>query len=480
MMPLTTTDAQVIKFINTPKLPASLFENAQPIPISVLKVADNQATILMAGRQIQTQTTIPLVAGQQLSAQPEMVNGQVQLKLIPNSDNKNNKNANLSTQTNAAQNNSASTTNTTHLLKILSAPQTINTLLASNQALSAQVVSSNGNQANLLIAGQTLRIQSTNNLATGQTLNLAPDTVDGELHLRILPNSPQTQQPTTQNKDTSLPNWTSTLPSAAKEALGSLKTSLPTQTSMNELMRSLTQALPNLLSPNSEGKTSLSTSWQSFLSAALTTSPAPTAEKVQQSVIDFNAKLSDNKINSNSVTNNNNNNNTSSSEWKKDLIGLINNPQTPLAEKQIAQGILAKSEQTQQIQNLHQMAGQAVLLQEIPINTAQGLDNFTLEIDVPKPETPEQERQWKIFIQLQLPEGDFTSRVQMDKDLNVRLQLWGDNDALSRSLQAQAPALKAALQEQGLTVESLIVAQGKPASRTEQPPWHQPLVDVHG
>jgi hypothetical protein len=381
MMPLSTTDVQVLKLLNTPKLPTSLFDKAQPIAISVLKVADNQATILMAGRQIQTQTTVPLTVGQQLSAQPEMVNGQLQLKLIPN-------------------------------------PNT-------------------------------------------STTNLQQQTA---------------QAPAAQPKDSSLPLWTNLLPRGAKEALGSLKTSLPTQTPMNELMRSLTQALPNLLSPNREGKTSLSTSWQSFLSAALTTSPAPTAERVQQSVIDFNPKLSDNKINSNPIANTS----TNTSEWKKDLISLINNPQTPLAEKQIAQGILAKNEQTQQIQNLHQMAGQAVLLQEIPINTAQGLDNFTLEIDIPKPETPEQERQWKIFIQLQLPEGDFTSRIQMDKDLNVRLQLWGDNDALSEYIHAQAPTLKAALQEQGLTVESLIVAQGKPASRTEQPPWHQPLVDVHG
>jgi len=478
MMPLSTTDVQVIKLVNTPKLPASLFENAQPIAISVLKATDNQATILMAGRQIQTQTTIPLVVGQQLSAQPEMVNGQLQLKLIPNNDAKNTNNATLATQTTAAQNNNTAASNPAQLLKILSAPPAINTLLTSNQALSAQVISTSGNQANILIAGQTLRAQSTSNLTVGQTLSLTPEKIDGEVQLRILPSLPQTQPSTLPNKDTSLPTWTNGLPNSAKEALGSLKTSLPTQTPMNELMRSLTQALPNLLSANGEGKTSLSTSWQSFLSAALTTSPAPTAEKVQQSVIDFNPKLSDNKINSNPVTNNNNN--SSSSEWKKDLISLINNPQTPLAEKQIAQGILAKSEQTQQIQNLHQMAGQAVLLQEIPINTAQGLDNFTLEIDVPKPNTPDEERQWKIFIQLQLPEGDFTSRIQMDKDLNVRLQLWGDNDQLSSSLQAQAPNLRTALQEQGLMVESLIIAQGKPPSRTEQPPWQQPLVDIHG
>jgi hypothetical protein len=254
------------------------------------------------------------------------------------------------------------------------------------------------------------------------------------------------------------------LPTSAKEALGSLKNSLPTQAPLKDLLGTLSQNLPALLTNTNDGKLVIATAWQSFVKAALTITPIPTAEKVQQSIVAFNATL----------------NNKAEADWKKDLVTLINDPKSPLIEKQIAQGILAKAEQTQQIQNLHQMAGQAVLLQEIPINTSQGLDNFTLEIDVPKPDTPEKEQQWKIFIQLELPQGDFTSRIQMDKNFNVRLQLWGSSEELSTSLQTQVPYLKSALQEQGLTVESLIIAQGKPQSRTEQPPWQQPLVDVHG
>lgn len=377
MMPLSTTDVQVIKLLNTPKLPSSLFDNAQPISIRVLAVDNNQATILLAGRQLQTQTTVPLAVGQQLTAQPELIDGQLQLKLVPNNDTP--------------------------------------------------------------IANKLLP-----NLTTNPNQSLS------------------TQASLTLSNDAKLPSWTDLLPNTAKEALGSLKTSLPTQASLKDLLSALSQDLPSLLSANSDAKLTVSSAWRSFINAALTTNPAPSAEKIQQSVASFNAALSGN------------------SDWKQDLTKLINDPKTPLAEKQIAQGILSKSEQTQQIQTLHQMSGQAVLLQEIPINTSQGLDNFTLEIDVPKPDTPTQEQQWKIFIQLELPQGDFTSRIQMDKDFNVRLQLWGSNEELSNRLQTQANNLKKALQEQGLTIESLIIAEGKPQSRTEQPPWQQPLVDVHG
>jgi hypothetical protein len=246
---------------------------------------------------------------------------------------------------------------------------------------------------------------------------------------------------------------------------------MPSQVSLSELLRSLNQTITTQNPTNKELKTT--TGWQSFLAAALTSTPPPTAEKIQQSIISFNAKLFESSINNQSKQATTNN-------LKKELIALINNEQTPLAEKQIAQGILTKTEQTQQMQTLHQLAGQAVLLQEIPINTANGLDSFTLEIDVPKPDTPEQEQQWKILIQLDLPQGSFTSRIQLDKNFNIRVQLWADTETLSDMLQERAQTLKSALQEQGLTVESFIIAQGKPQTRTEQPAWHQPLVDVHG
>jgi hypothetical protein len=472
MMPLSPTDVQVIKLVSTPKLPASLFQNAQPIPITVIASDNNQATILLSGRQLQTQTTVPLTVGQQLMAQPELVDGKVQLKII-NNDTTDNKQQNIATKTGIAQANTTALTNSSQLLKVLTAPATLPALLTSTlvttQAIPVRVLTTNGNQATLLIAGKSVQIQSNTPLTEGENLSVLPEQTEGGVQLRVIqnptpnPNATLAQQPsTTTAKDNSLPSWTAQLPTSAKEALSTLKNSLPTQTPLTDLLRSLTQNLPSLLSAaTSDTKAQ---AWQSFMAAALTTTPPPTAEKVQQSVIAFNAKLST----------------ESSSDWKKDLTSLINNEQTPLAEKNIAQGILSKTEQTSQMQTLHQMAGQAVLLQEIPINTNQGLDNFTLEIDVPKPETPDTEQQWKIFIQLALPEGDFTSRLQMDKDFNVRLQLWGSNEDLSKSLQDNAKNLKSALQEQGLNVESLIIALGKPQTRTEQPSWQKPLVDVHG
>lgn len=382
MMPLSSTDTQVIKLINTPKLPAALFQNAQPIQLTVLSAQNNSATILLAGRQLQTQTSVPLVAGQQLTAQPSLVNGQLQLKLIP-SDN------------------------------------------ASGTATQTDISESSPNKA---ITQLALPQQTTTSLNTKTT-------------------------------ESSLPSWTNLLPQTTKEALASLKSSLPAQQPFQQILQLLSDKLSLL---NSQGTTP-DVAWKNFLNAALTTIPAPSAEKIKQSMEAFNAKLSQNN----------------NPEWKIALKQLIDDPSTNADERQIAQSILTKTEQTQQLQNLHQATGQAVWLQEIPINTGQSLDNFTLEVDVPKAETPEQEQTWKIFVQLNLPIGDFTSRIQMDNALNIRLQLWGNNETLTTLLQTEAPTLKAALTEQGLNIESMVIAQGKPPSRTEQPLWQQPLVDIH-
>ncbi|MCH9742987.1 MAG: flagellar hook-length control protein FliK [Proteobacteria bacterium] len=382
MMPLSSTDTQVIKLINTPKLPAALFQNAQPIQLTVLSAQNNSATILLAGRQLQTQTSVPLVAGQQLTAQPSLVNGQLQLKLIP-SDN------------------------------------------ASGTATQTDISESSPNKT---ITQLALPQQTTTSLNTKTT-------------------------------ESSLPSWTNLLPQTTKEALASLKSSLPAQQPFQQILQLLSDKLSLL---NSQGTTP-DVAWKNFLNAALTTIPAPSAEKIKQSMEAFNAKLSQNN----------------NPEWKIALKQLIDDPSTNADERQIAQSILTKTEQTQQLQNLHQATGQAVWLQEIPINTGQSLDNFTLEVDVPKAETPEQEQTWKTFVQLNLPIGDFTSRIQMDNALNIRLQLWGNNETLTTLLQTEAPTLKAALTEQGLNIESMVIAQGKPPSRTEQPLWQQPLVDIH-
>ncbi|MBP7900814.1 MAG: hypothetical protein KAZ85_02340, partial [Gammaproteobacteria bacterium] len=90
MMPLSTPDAQVIKLIRTPKLPESLFQNAQPLSVKVIASEGNQATILLAGRQLATQTNVPLTVGQSLMAQPQLINGQLQLKILPATQNTHN------------------------------------------------------------------------------------------------------------------------------------------------------------------------------------------------------------------------------------------------------------------------------------------------------------------------------------------------------------------------------------------------------
>ncbi len=367
MMPLSTSDAQVIKLIRTPKLPESLFQNAQPMAVKVISTEGNQATILFAGRQLATQTNTALTPGQNLMAQPMLVNGQLQLKILPDS--------------------TAQTTNTP-------APA----------------------------------------FSTPSGLSAPPNT--------------------------DLPEWTASLPNATKDALALLKNSLPNQTPLQQLLTLVNEQLQQA----SQGQKPLNPAWQTLLNQALNLQSPVTAEKVQQSMQAFNDKYAKQPT----------------AEWKQALVNLLNSNDATLEEKVMAQQLLNRSELTQQLQNLQHSAGNAVWLQEIPLQHRQQLDNFTLEIDLPKADQPEHTQYWKIFVQLNLPEGDFTSRIQMDKALNLRVQLWGSNAELTQQIQAQAPLLKQALIEQGLTLESLIIVQGKPEPRTEKPLWQQPLVDCHG
>jgi hypothetical protein len=264
----------------------------------------------------------------------------------------------------------------------------------------------------------------------------------------------------TTNQSTPLPNWAQTLPNATKDALVALKTSLPNQLPLQQLLSMVNDQLKQA----SQGLKPINPAWQILLNQALNLQTPLTAESVQQTMKAFNDKYAKQPV----------------ADWKQGLINLLNDDDSSIEEKMIAQQLLNRSEVTQQLQNLQHNAGNAVWLQEIPLNTRQLLDNFTLEIDLPKTEQPESEQHWKVFIQINLPEGDFTSRIQMDKQHNLRVQLWGSSAELTLLIQSNVALLKQALTEQGLYIESIVVIQGKPEPRTEKPLWHQPLVDCHG
>jgi hypothetical protein len=387
MMPLSAPDAQVIKLIRTPKLPESLFQNGQTVTVKVVSSEGNQATILLAGRQLATQTNILLSAGQVLTAQPMLINGQLQLKIIPQANTQAQSSTNLLTSAATQQPNPPMT-------------QTLQESITSKTTLSHNSSAS------------------------------------------------------------TLPSWTHSLPSTTQETLASLKNSLPNQLPLQQLLAMLNDQLQQA----NTGHKLINTAWQSLLNQALNLQTPLTAEKIQQSMQVFNDKYA----------------NKSPSEWKQAMVSLMNNPDSSAEDRFIAQQLFNRSELTQQLQSLQHASGHAVWLQEIPLSLKNTLDNFTLEIDLPKTEQPETEQHWKIFIQLTLPEGDFTSRIQLDREFNLRVQLWGNTSELVQKLQTQLPLLRKALAEQGLNIESLLLVEGKPEARTEKPLWQKPLVDCHG
>lgn len=365
MMPLSTQDAQVIRLTNTPRLPASLFENAQPVNVRVLSAQGSVATILFAGKQFNAQTNTNLTAGQTVSAQPSLVNGQLQLKILPDQQ--------------------AATT-------------------------------------------------SAQQQPTAGAVKTAPQ----------------------------LPNWTQALPESTKSALTSVRHAIANQLPLQQLLGLLNEQL----SQATAGNKSINNAWQTLIGQALNTQTAMTGDKIQQAMGQFNDKFAGKA--------------QSQVEWKQSLHAIMNNPRSTPEERSIAQALLNRSEMTQQLQNLQHNAGNAVWLQEIPLRHQDQLNNFTLEIDLPNPKAKDKDQYWNVFVQLELENGHFTSRVQISQELKLRVQLWADNEDLLTLIYEDSPLLRQALSEQGLEIESMVIVQGKPEPRTEKPLWRHNLVDCHG
>lgn len=394
MMPLSTQDAQVLKLINTPKLPASLFQGAQPLPVTVISTQGSLATILLAGRTLEAQTAIPLTPGQRLSAQPELQeDGQLRLRLLPQP------------QPGATPTSSQNTTPQPPPGQLPTNPQPLNTGSGNNSAA-----------------------------------NVAP-----------LP----------------LPDTAKALPAALQQTLSNLRTSLPAQQPLQQVLQQLTDLFPQLGQKTAQPETTdkNSSAWQSLARHALPVTPPPSPEQIQKTLTHFNSVLRTSKT---------------PADWQQAMQQLISDPRIADDEKQLARSLLARSDTTEQIQSLLHASGQPVLLQELPLTWQGQMHGLTLEVELPKPDTPEEDRIWRIFLQLQLEDGDFSCQLQLNHQQEARLQLWGSSEPLSSAIHAQIPQLRQALTEQGIHIESLIVATGKPASRIEQRPWRSPLVDTHG
>lgn len=368
MMPLSNQDAQVIKLVNAPRLPASLFENAQPVQVRVLSAQSGSASILFAGRQFNIQSSALLTTGQTITAQPSMVNGQLHLKILPDQQ--------TAAQTNTQQNHATE---------------------------------------------------------ASSTRNAVP-----------------------------LPSWTQKLPESTQNALIAVRQALANQLPLQQLLN----LLNDQLSQATAGNKSINNAWQSLINQALNMQAPVTGDKIQQAMQQFNDKFAG-KTNS-------------QADWKQSLQTIIQSPRSTPEERHIAQALMSRSDMTQQLQNLQHNAGNAVWLQEIPLKHQDQLSNFTLEIDLPNPKLNNEDQYWHVFVQLELDSGHFTSRVQINQELKLRVQLWAEQDELLTSIYDQSPLLRQALLEQGLEIESMVIVQGKPEPRTEKPMWRHNLVDCHG
>ena len=375
-------------------------------------------------------------------------------------------------------------------LKLTNTPQLPASLFQNNAPITVSVLSANQLNATILIANQRVNIQSNTPLTPGQQLNVKATLIDGQVQLiptdeqanENIPNKPAfntqnlanrtyqqiaQQQPNTTN---TMPEWTKKLPEKTQEALANLRQILPNQQSLSSTFKNagtvLQQILTNTGSPTPASPTPIISGenikqWQTFIQYAL--SATPTSEKLQQSLKTFNNALKQPETNN----------------WRQALTQILsasNNHQ----EKELAQQIIARSDHNEFTQSLYNSSGQGVLLQDIPMLWQNQLHGIHVEVEhPPQQQDPDNPQQWKVFLQLDLDDTIFSCRLQIDKDQHINLQLWGNNAALTQEIQAKANSLKQALTEQGLVIDSLVIATGIPPSKIEQKVCNQPLIDIH-
>lgn len=337
------------------------------------------------------------------------------------------------------------------VINVIGATKLPDAWLNRGQVITVNVVSVQGNQVVLAAAGRQFTAQSQTPLVAGQTLNAQPSVINGQVQLKILPQDAP---------NTSLPQWTNTLSNTTQQTLSAIKQNLPHQASLQTLLN-----LVNTLvkPPTGESTITQTTPWQSLLNLALLPQANLTGEKVFNAIRQFNDKFAQQK----------------NVDWKPALASLIEDPNADPLERTMAQQLLNRSELIQQFQSLHHSAGSALWLQEIPINLDGHFESCTLELESPTPEQEEATQTWKVLLQLNLALGEFTGRIQLDSQLNLKVQLWGSTTELTQLISQQTRPLHSALTELGLKVESLIVAQGKPPTKMEQPLWKQPLIDCY-
>lgn len=261
------------------------------------------------------------------------------------------------------------------------------------------------------------------------------------------------------------PTYPSNLPPAMRQALNHITQSLTRQQPLATLLGEANRAgvsLPNIDQPHTEAHTEAHTAEhdvESLLShlfrhaVRLNGDKSTLAGQLSSAIQHYNAGISDKET-------------ESSEDWREQLAELLEaipeaeeEPEDALLE--LARGWLMRSGHNAFMQQLQLNAGNAVLLQDIPIYHHQWQG---VHLEIERTPNPDQEAyEWKVLIQFPLDDTTtITSKLVLNAQQEIQVYLWADDPNTTHALQQHAPTLSRSLYELGLLPQTMVIAVGKP------------------
>ncbi len=162
-------------------------------------------------------------------------------------------------------------------------------------------------------------------------------------------------------------------------------------------------------------------------------------------------------------------------EQIEDLLESAENGEAELTDSEaelleLARKWLGRSEHNAFMQKIHLNAGQAVLLQDIPVQIQEQWQGIHLEIEQSSEQDPAV-AEWKVLVQFAVDDVNISAKLTLNSRQEMHVYLWTDHPETTQHLAQERQRLSSSLYDLGLLVQPIFVANGKPAfGRTAEKP----------
>jgi ribosomal protein L17 len=166
---------------------------------------------------------------------------------------------------------------------------------------------------------------------------------------------------------------------------------------------------------------------------------------------------------------------TEASHWRQVIETLISSnsslPKEEQALLELAQKWLTRSEHNTFMQQLHLSAGNALLLQDLPMLIHDQWTGIHLEVEQNPPQKSSP-AEWKVVLQFALDEHtQVNAKLVLNDQQEIQVYLWTDNPDSTLALQQESQQLSRSLYDLGLIPQPIFITNGTPKlDKTTQAP----------